>query len=169
MPAECEAGYFLEMHPFLAHYLTAGNPCTEHRHQRVPGTRSRAAPAAGARSAFDLSAYAGKQVEVSIAYVSDPFTGGTGLFIDDTKVTTTGGTLDAEGFESGLGPVDDRRRSRRQPGQRQRVRPLAGAVIDWSSAVTTEDSVLLGFGLEQVASGAERNALMGKALQHLLG
>jgi hypothetical protein len=34
--------------------------------------------------AFDLSAYAGKQVEVSITYVSDPGTGGNGLFIDDT-------------------------------------------------------------------------------------
>jgi hypothetical protein len=29
--------------------------------------------------------------------------------------------------------------------------------------------VLLGFGLEQVATPAERNALIGQALQHLLG
>jgi Immune inhibitor A peptidase M6 len=46
--------------------------------------------------AFDLSAYAGKQVEVSIAYVSDPGTGGNGLFIDDTRLTTTSGQVDAE-------------------------------------------------------------------------
>jgi hypothetical protein len=28
--------------------------------------------------------------------------------------------------------------------------------------------VLFGFGLEQVATPAERNALMGRALQHVL-
>ena len=36
--------------------------------------------------AFDLSAYAGQQVEVSITYVTDPGTGGVGAFVDDTKV-----------------------------------------------------------------------------------
>ena len=36
------------------------------------------------------------------------------------------------------------------------------------SAVTTEDSVLLGFGVEQVASAAERAALVRRALDHLL-
>ena len=28
--------------------------------------------------AFDLSAYAGQQVEIVVSYVTDPFTGGTG-------------------------------------------------------------------------------------------
>ena len=107
-------------------------------------------------------------VEVSIAYVSDPFTGGTGLFIDDTKVTTTGGALDAEGFETGPRAVDDRGRARGQPGQRQRVRPLAGADRLGGLGVVTRDSVLLGFGLEQVPSPAERNAVMGRALRYVL-
>jgi hypothetical protein len=34
--------------------------------------------------------------------------------------------------------------------------------------VSTEDSVLLGFGVEQIESPAERAALLGKALKHLL-
>jgi len=111
---------------------------------------------------------AGQRVEVSIAYVSDPFTGGTGLFIDDTKVTTTGGTLDAEGFESGLGPWANAGAPAGSPGNvSEFVR--SRAVIDWTSATVTDDSVLFGFGLEQVATSAERNALMGRALQHLLG
>ena len=28
VPAECEGGFLLEEHPFLTHYLTGGNPCT---------------------------------------------------------------------------------------------------------------------------------------------
>jgi hypothetical protein len=27
-PTQCEQGFLLEMHPFLTHYLTPGNPCT---------------------------------------------------------------------------------------------------------------------------------------------
>ena len=38
-----------------------------------------------------------------------------------------------------------------------------------SGAVTTEDSVLLGFGLEQVESTDERTAIVKAAMQHLLG
>ena len=37
-----------------------------------------------------------------------------------------------------------------------------------AAAVTTEDTVLLGFGLEQV-SDAERVAVVRRAMQHLLG
>ena len=42
-PTECEAGFLLDMHPFLPHYLTPGNPCgndgdergVERAHRRV--------------------------------------------------------------------------------------------------------------------------------------
>ena len=105
------------MHPFLAHYLTVGNPCAN------TGTTGAWNSFTGESDgweqvAFDLSAYAGKQVEVSIAYVSDPFTGGTGLFIDDTRVTTTGGHARRRGLRVRARAVDDRRRARGQPGER---------------------------------------------------
>ena len=166
VPAECEAGFFVEMHPFLAHYLTVGNPCAN------TGSSGRWNSFTGSSGgwrqvAFDLSAYAGKKVEVSIAYVSDPFTGGSGLFIDDTRVTTTGGTLDAEGFESGLGPWRIASAPAGSPGNPSEF-VRSQALVDLVSAVATEDSVLLGFGLEQIASTADRNAVMGRALQHLL-
>ncbi|MFD0851506.1 hypothetical protein ACFQ07_04710, partial [Actinomadura adrarensis] len=103
VPIECEQGYFMNMHPHLGRYLTAGNPCqntgSSGGWNSFTGSSNGWVPVS-----FDLSAYAGKQVEVSFAYVSDPFTGGTGLFVDETKVTTSGGDLDSEGFESGLGP-----------------------------------------------------------------
>ena len=34
-PAECEAGFLLDEHPFLSHYLTPGRPVRQHRHDRV--------------------------------------------------------------------------------------------------------------------------------------
>jgi hypothetical protein len=36
------------------------------------------------------------------------------------------------------------------------------------SAVTTEDWVLFGFGIEQIESAAEGAAVLGKAMEHLL-
>ena len=117
--------------------------------------------------AFDLSAYAGKQVEISIAYVSDPFTGGTGLFIDDTRLTTTGGTVDAEGFETGLGPWTIQGAPEGSPGNR-RSSSARRRSSTWSRR-STEDSVLLGFGLEQTGSAAEREQLLDRALARLIG
>ncbi len=99
--------------------------------------------------------------------MSDPFTGGTGLFIDDTKVTTSGGTLDAEGFETGLGPWAIEGAPAGSPGNASEF-VRSEALIDSVASVRTRDSVLLGFGLEQVPSTAERNALIGRALRRLL-
>ncbi len=166
VPAECSAGFFVAQHPFLAHYLKVGPTCAN------TGTTGAWNSFTGESDsweqvAFDLSAYAGKQVEVSISYVSDPFTGGTGLFIDDTRVTTTGGPLDSEGFESGLGPWTIAGAPAGSPGNvSEFVR--SQALIDSVSAVVTRDSVLLGFGAEQVSTPAARNALLGRALRHLL-
>jgi hypothetical protein len=167
VPTECEQGYFLALHPWLLHYLTPGNPCT------AGGTgggewNSITGNSNGWRQvAYDLSDFAGQKVEVSIAYVSDPATGGTGLFIDDTSVATTAGQLDAEGFESGMGPWEIDGAPAGSPGNAAEF-VRSRAVIDWSSATVTDDSVLLGFGLEQVAP-ADRSALLGRALEHLLG
>jgi hypothetical protein len=167
VPEQCEQGFLLDEHPFLAHYLTLGNPCgntgSSGQWNSLTGDSGGWVPVT-----YDLSAYAGKQVNVSFAYVSDPNTGGTGLFIDDTKVTTTGGALDAEGFESGLGPWAIQGAPAGSAGNvSEFVR--SQALIDSVSAVATKDSLVFGFGLEQVATPAERNALMGKAMKHLLG
>ncbi|WP_338739800.1 M14 family metallopeptidase [Actinomadura luteofluorescens] len=163
VPEQCEQGYLIDMHPFLGHYLTRGNPCgdtgTSGAWNAFTGNSDGWVPAA-----FDLAAYAGKKVEVSISYVSDPATGGTGLFIDDTRLTTTGGPLDAEGFETGLGPWAVQGAPAGSPGNgTEFVR--SQALIDSVSAVATRDSVLLGFGLEQTP---EARALAVKALNHLL-
>ncbi|XVQ10309.1 M14 family zinc carboxypeptidase [Spirillospora sp. CA-255316] len=167
VPIECEADYLLTMHPHLRHYLTGGNPCqntgTSGRWHSFTGNSNGWVPAA-----FDLSAYAGKRVEVSIAYVSDPFTGGSGLFVDDTRVTTSGGQVDAEGFESGLGPWAIAGAPAGSPGNAPEF-TRSQALIDSVSAVATKDTLLLGFGVEQVKTKEEQEALMRRALDHLLG
>ncbi|MEV6030153.1 M14 family zinc carboxypeptidase [Nonomuraea sp. NPDC052116] len=165
VPSECEAGFYLGEHPWLGHYLTGGNPCTA---SGTSGSWNRFTGDSGGwkQVAFDLSAYAGQQVEVSISYVTDPSTGGVGVFVDDTRVTTTGGTLDSEGFETGLGPWA-------VPGP-PAGSPTGGgdfarAQADTTAAVSTKDTVLLGFGLEQLANDNERNATIKKVMKYLIG
>ncbi|HEX4817020.1 MAG TPA: M14 family zinc carboxypeptidase, partial [Nonomuraea sp.] len=160
VPTECEAGYLLQGHPWLLRYLTPGNPCAP---TGTTGSWNRFTGDSGGwrQAAVDLSAYAGRQVEVSISYVTDPATGGVGAFVDDTRVTTTGGTLDAEGFESGRGPWA-------LPGPPAGTPSGGGdfvrAQADTTAAVATEDTVLLGFGLEQLANDNERNATVRRAM-----
>ncbi|MFC5823726.1 M14 family metallopeptidase [Nonomuraea insulae] len=164
VPTECEAGFLLDEHPWLLHYLTPGNPCAP---TGTTGSWNRFTENSGGwrQVAFDLSAYAGQQVEVSISYVTDPSTGGAGAFVDDTRVTTTGGTLNAEGFETGLGPWAIPGPPAGSPSGGDFVRAQA----DRTAAVSTKDTVLLGFGLEQLGSGAERNASLRKILRYLIG
>ncbi|QEV17503.1 M14 family metallopeptidase [Streptomyces alboniger] len=166
VPAECAAGFLLNGHPFLRHYLTLGaGGCTA---TGSSGSWNSFTGSSGGWKpvAFDLSAYAGKKVEVSLASVTDPSSGGRGLFADKAQLVIGGDVKETEGFETSLGSW------KVSP-------PPAGSpniTGDWSSsgelykpyaAVTARDSVLLGFGLEHVPGSAERTALMGASLAHL--
>ncbi|MEU8620781.1 M14 family zinc carboxypeptidase [Streptomyces sp. NPDC048623] len=164
-PADCGEGYYVQDHPFLAHYLTVGaDGCA------ATGTTGAWNSFTGAsngwrQASVDLSAYAGKRVELAISYVSDPGTGETGAFVDELTLTT-GAASETEGFETGMGAWS-------VPG------PPAGSPgngSDWTrsealfhsrAAVTTRDTVLIGFGLEHVPNATERAALLGKALKSL--
>lgn len=168
VPAECEAGFFIAAHPALKRYLTQGaGGCT------AAGTSGQWNSFTGASAgwqevSFDLSAYAGKKVEVSFSYITDPGSGGRGVLLDNTSVVVGGQAVETEGFESSLGAWS-------VPG------PPAGSpavVTDWGrtgelfrtyGAVTTDDTVLLGFGLEHVAAAADRTALIRKALTAIGG
>ena len=114
---------------------------------------------------FDLSAYAGQQVEVAISYVTDPGSGGVGVFVDDTRLVIGGAITQPEGFESGLGAWAIQGPPPGSPPSSlvfKRSQPL------FSAAVTTPDTVLLGFGVEQLATGAERADVLGTAVKYLL-
>ncbi|WP_030746083.1 M14 family metallopeptidase [Streptomyces griseus] len=164
-PADCGEGYYLASHPALARYLTLGGEgCAP------TGTTGSwnafTGPSNGWRQAsVDLAAWAGRQVELSVSYVSDPGSGETGAFVDDVRLVTAAGT-EREGFESSLGAWTVPGAPAGSPGN----------TADWTrspalfhsvAAVTTRDTVLLGFGLEHVGSAAERQRLLDRALTAL--
>ncbi|MFF4170443.1 M14 family zinc carboxypeptidase [Streptomyces sp. NPDC001744] len=164
-PADCGEGYYVRGHPFLAHYLTVGEDgCA------ATGTTGSwnafTGPSNGWRQAsVDLSAWAGRKVELSISYVSDPGTGGTGAFVDDTRLVT-GATTEAEGFETSLGAWSTPGAPAGSPGNGADWTRSAALFHSWA-AVTTRDTVLLGYGLEHVSGAAERARLVGRALRVL--
>jgi hypothetical protein len=164
-PAECTAGGFLlRMHPFLSHYL-GGQDCSQ------PGTsgtwNSFTGSTGGWRQvAFDLSGYKGQSVELHISYVTDPASGGVGAFVDDTRVVIDD-AVDADGFEGATsswtvgGPPAG---SPPNSGDWQ----IDEQLVNFFAGTSTEDTLLLGFGLEQLATDQDRSELLGQALAGLL-
>ncbi|MEU2832243.1 M14 family zinc carboxypeptidase [Streptomyces lavendulae] len=166
VPAECEAGFFVNDHPFLRHYLTldAGG-CSP---SGTSGAWNSFTGSSGGwkQVSFDLSAYAGKTVEVSLSYVTDPGSGGRGVFADEARVSVGGADQAVEGFESSLGAWTAQGApagSPDVPGDWSR----SGELFKSYAAVTTRDTVLLGFGLEHLPAAADRAVLLGKALRSL--
>ena len=161
----CPEGW-RDLHPFLDHYqtLNADNTCSPTGNT---GSWNAASGNSGGwgQWSVDLSAYAGTQVEVSIAYVSDWSIQGLGTFVDDVVVSTGDGTTS---FETGLdgwtvtGPPDGS-----APNSNNFTRTNAGGFPE-GAAISTEDTIYFGFGFEGIATPAARNAVMGRAMGHLL-
>ncbi|QOV39102.1 immune inhibitor A [Streptomyces ferrugineus] len=166
VPADCEAGFYVDEHPWLAHYLTvSGSGCTA---SGSSGDWHAFTGASGGwkQVEFDLSAYAGKSVELSISYVSDPAFGGHGVLADDASLVVGGTATETEGFETSLGAWSV---TGPPAGSPAALKDWArtGALFQTYGAVTTDDTVLLGFGLEHVTAAADRKALIGRALDSL--
>ncbi|MEU7277853.1 M14 family zinc carboxypeptidase [Streptomyces sp. NPDC045431] len=166
VPTDCGEGFYVAGHPFLARYLTVGaDGCT------ATGTTGAWHAFTGSsngwrQAAVDLSAYAGKKVELSLSYVTDPGTGGMGVFVDDTELVVGSARQDGEGFETSLGAWTVAGPPAGSPGNGADW-ARSPALFHSRAAVTTRDTVLLGFGLEHVATPAERRDLLGKALTAL--
>lgn len=166
VPAECGAGFLIQSHPALKRYLTqADGGCAP------AGTSGSWNSFTGASDgwqqvAFDLSAYAGKKVEVSLSYITDPGTGGRGVLADNASVVIGGTAGQADGFETSLGAWSTPGPPAGSPAV-VKDWGLSGALFTTYGSVTTGDTVLLGFGLEHVTSAADRTALVRKALAAL--
>ncbi|MGW7649756.1 M14 family zinc carboxypeptidase [Streptomyces bobili] len=166
VPAECGAGYYIGEHPQLRRYLTlTSGECT------ATGTTGSWNALTGASSGwqqvnFDLSAYAGRSVEVSLSYVTDPGSGGHGVLADEASLVVGGTATQTEGFETSLGAWQV---AGPPPGSPAVLKDWArtGTLFQTYGAVTTDDTVLLGFGLEHVTAAADRTALIGRALDSL--
>jgi Zinc carboxypeptidase/Immune inhibitor A peptidase M6 len=164
-PAECTGnGFLLQLHPFLRNYLD-GPDCQQGVWHRM--TSGPQFPSGWHQVAFDLGPYAGKAVELSITYVTDPASGGVGAFVDDTEVVVNGAVAEADGFEGQTstwtpgGPPEGSppNASNWQIGER---------LVNFFAGTSTADSLLLGFGFEQLATDGERADLMERALNGLL-
>ncbi|MFD4262206.1 M14 family zinc carboxypeptidase [Streptomyces sp. NPDC058534] len=166
VPAECGAGFYVGEHPWLEHYLTLSDDgCT------ATGTTGQWNSLTGASGGwrqveFDLSAYAGKSVDVSIAYVTDPGSGGRGVLADEASLVVGSTATGTEGFETSLGAWQV---SGPPAGSPAVLKDWArtGTLFQTYGAVTTDDTVLLGFGLEHLTEPAARAALVRQALRAL--
>jgi hypothetical protein len=166
-PAECsDPGFLLQLHPFLRHYF-GGADCTG------PGTSGTWNSFTGStdgwqQAAFDLSPFAGGPVELSITYVTDPATGGVGAFVDDTRIVFGGTVAEADGFEGATSTwaVSDPPPGSAPSSKNWQIGPQ---LLNFYAGTSTEDTVLLGFGLEQLSSNAERADLVRRALGGLIG
>ncbi len=163
----CPAGW-RTLHPQLDHYQTlvpGDNPtCTP---TGTTGSWNAASGDSGGWQQWhvDLAAYAGKQVEVSISYVSDWATQLLGDFVDDIVVSTGEGTTS---FESDLGGWQ-------VPGQPAGSAPNANDFIRTSAGgfpeaavVETADTLYMGFGLEGITGADARKAVLGNTMSYLL-
>ncbi|WP_428966711.1 M14 family metallopeptidase [Micromonospora fluostatini] len=161
----CASGWANELHPFLAHYQ--GADCSP---TGTTGAWHAATGASGGWQEFsvDLSAYAGKQVEIAITYVSDWATQGLGVFLDDARVIVDGTVVSETSFEDAdlggwtvSGPP-----AGSAPGANDWTR--SQQAFEEGAVVVTEDTVYLGFGLEGLAPAA-RDDLVARSLAHLTG
>jgi hypothetical protein len=157
------------IHPFLVHYQTNPTPGTDCTGTGTTGAWNAATANSGGFQDWDvdLSAYAGKQVEVSITYAQDFGTAGLGVFLDALQVLKNGAVTESNGFETGLAPWVA---GPPPAGTENDAAWVARGPVGFTEGpgIATKDSLLWGFGLEGVSTRAERSAALKDALTYLM-
>ncbi|MFI9641108.1 M14 family zinc carboxypeptidase [Micromonospora sp. NPDC051925] len=149
--------------PFLSHYIGADCEPTG-----STGSWNAASGSSAGRQEWniDLSRYAGRQVEVSISYVDFSVVPGPGVFLDDARIEVDGVTSARTSFETDLGGWTAAAPPAGSPpapgGTFHRTQQAFGA------AVTTANSVYLGFGLEGLPP-TTREDLVNRVMTYLNG
>ncbi len=162
----CPAGW-RELHPQLDYYqtLNADGTCSPTGADGEGEWHAASGNSGGWQQwSVDLSDWAGGTVEVSIAYASDWAVQNLGTFVDD--VTYPDGTT--ESFETDLGGWQ-------VTGSPEGSGPNAN---DWirtdasgfpvGASITTQNSILMGFGIEGIAGADTRAEVVGRAMDYLL-
>ena len=161
------SGGWRTLHPHLDHYQTQDGQSS-----CFPNGTTGAWNAASGNSGgwqqweVDLSGFANQQVEVSISYASDWATQGLGVFVDDIEVSTGEGTTSFETGLDGWSMLGAPPGSSPNPNDFNRT--TAGGFPEGPSA-TTADTIYFGFGFEGITDAADRNEVMGRAIDYLLG
>ena len=168
--------FWLNENPFLRHYITrTEDPSSDTGFTCTPtGTSGAWNAATGNSSGFtdwnvDLTPFAGRQVELSITYASDPGVQLLGTFLDDVTVTAGGQTLVSTSFEDGtLAPFHVG-----TPPEGSKPIVFKNWIASQSKGfedgpgVRTRRSLLLGFGVEGVNGAANRAKLLKDGLRML--
>lgn len=154
----CLAGWVEDIHPFLAHYMDVGcNPTG------TTGEWHAFTDSSGGwqQVEMDLSAFAGKTVEIYISYATDYSVQNLGVFVDDVELSG----YPLEDFESGMGQWAV---SSPPPGSdafNNWVR-ITAADFPEGPAIRTDNSLYLGFGFEAIDTATNRNELMGRVMTY---
>ena len=124
---------------------------------------------------FDLSAFAGQEVTVSISYVSDWSVQGLGVWVDDIVAPTTDPGV-STGFEADMGSwtIGDPTEINSEVNALDWIRTVdVGFTEGAMTSMTPSDSdfrtLYFGFGLENVEGSAARREIMADALGYLTG
>jgi Zinc carboxypeptidase len=162
---QANSGGWRTLHPHLDHYQTQTGATTCNPTGTTGAWNAASGNSAGWQEwSINLSAYAGGTVEISIAYASDWATQGIGVFLDD--ITLPDGTTTS--FEEDLGGWTIAGPPEGTASNANNFTRTDASGFPVGNAIATPHSLLLGFGLEGVSTEAERNAVMGRALDHLL-
>ncbi len=174
-PLACTSAAWYGIFPHLPHYLSR----VSDQECQPKGTSGDWHAASGASDGWeawkvDLSAYKGKQVEVSLTYIRSRLAF-PGAYVDDLTVTVDGATASVTDFETDLGGWQASGLPVMVQGQEQAHevdwarRSLADLPpVEGSPIVLREDAVTLGFGLESVADAAQRSSFLKRLLLHLV-
>jgi len=150
-------------HPFLLHYWSADCAPT--------GTTGQWHAFTGSSGGWndwtvDLSAYAGKKVDLRISVITDWGTLGLGAWFDDWLLTDGDTTLEFNDFEQ---PLDDSWQIGPPPEGTDNPTngwTRRGQEFTEGGVVATDDTVYTGFGFEGI-NESERAAFMARTLAHL--
>lgn len=171
----CASEAWYGIFPHLPHYMTR----VSEQDCQPTGSTGAWHAATGASNGWenwkiDLSAYKGKQVEVSLTYIRSR-TAFPGAYVDDLSVSVDGAPTSTADFEADLGgwtatglPVIVQ--GAEQPHEVDWSRktladlpPVAGSPI-----AVREDAVTVGFGLESIADEAARSSFLRRILIRLV-
>jgi zinc carboxypeptidase len=160
-------GWADELHPHLTHYQTyhPGSPAT----CTPTGTTGEWNAASGSSNGWqqwriDLSGYAGKTVEISVAYISDWGTQNLGVFLDD--FAWPGGSTSFEGTDTGGWQITGPPEGSGANANNWEFTDAGGFPV--GAAITTPKSILMGYGFETISTADQRNAVMGRIAGYLL-
>lgn len=171
----CTSEPWYTIFPHLPHYMTrvSDQDC------QPTGTTGAWHAATGAGSGWenwkvDLSAFKGRQVEVSLTYIRSR-TAFPGAYVDDLAVVVDGATTATADFEADLGgwtatglPVMVQ--GVEQPHEVDWSRKTLADLppVSGSPIAVREDAVTVGFGLESIAGDDARSGFLKRILLHLV-